>query len=179
MTLRITVIEPFTAGGGGGSGGSVWITVGYLRGHGEVSVRGGTGNIYGRARGGCGSGGRISAHILLSDEYRGAFLANGAKCDSSFHGGTGTIYVKEKRGSRSYRRLYLDNQFAEPTKEFVLKERNPETVRKNGTEKNEADFAFEELSLQGKVRIQYFLSFFLQSKETFIKLPQKIFIVGY
>ena len=152
----------------------MWIIVGYLRGHGEISVRGGTGNAYGSARGGCGSGGRISAHIRLSDEYRGAFLANGAKCDSSFHGGTGTIYIEEKRGSLSYRRLYLDNQFAEPTKEFILKERNPETVRVNGTDKNDADFAFEELSLQGKVRLCDFLSYFPPVQGDFIKPSPKI-----
>ena len=148
----ITGLYPVSsAGSGSGSGGSVWITTGYLRGHGLVSARGGTGNTYGNAVGGSGSGGRIAAHVLVKDEYRGGLEALGGPVPGTQHGGSGTVYIEEVRTDKLYTRLYIDNQNASPPKVFLLDERNPKTVEENMTEENSADFGFDELMLQRQV----------------------------
>jgi len=140
---------------GGGSGGSVWITTGYLRGHGSVLARGATSNSHKSSYGGSGSGGRIAAYIRIKDEYRGAFLALGGLGSGEQHGGSGTVYVEEMRDGKHYRRLYIDNQGAKPVKTFILDQMNPRTARANSTEENGANYAFDELMLQGEV-IQLF-----------------------
>lgn len=137
---------------GGGSGGSVWINTGYLRGHGSVLATGAASNIHRSARGGSGSGGRIAVHIQIKDEYRGGFYALGGVGSGNQHGGSGTVYIEEARGDKFYRRLYINNQNAKPVKEFKLDQRNPRSVRSNGTEENGADYAFDELMLEGQVR---------------------------
>ena len=50
----------FAEGGGGGSGGSVWVTAGTLTGAGTISANGGMGNGFGLTGGGGGGGGRIA-----------------------------------------------------------------------------------------------------------------------
>ena len=67
------------------------------------------------------------------------------------HGGSGTVYVEEVRGNRLFKRLYIDNQGANPRKVFTLAEMNPKTVKRNATEENGAEFGFDELMLQGDV----------------------------
>lgn len=146
---------PFSASGGG-SGGSVWISAGYLRGHGNVLANGAVSNSHRTARGGSGSGGRIAAHIQIKDEYRGKFYALGGVGSGNRHGGSGTVYIEEARADKLYSRLYINNQNAKPVKEFILDQRNPRSVRVNGTEENGADYAFDELMLEGQVRYTSF-----------------------
>lgn len=140
-----------STGSGAGSGGSVWITTGYLRGHGSISARGGVGNTASPATGGSGSGGRIAVHVTIKDEYRGGFYALGGVSPGSQHGGSGTVYIEEIQGDRLFRRLYIDNQNANPPKVFLLDEMNPKTLKANTTEENGAEFGFDELMLQGDV----------------------------
>ena len=90
--------------------------------------------------------------MLIKDEYRGDFYALGGVGAGAQHGGSGTVYVEEVRGDYLYRRLYIDNQHANPPKVLLLDERNPKTTRANATEENDADFGFDELMLQGEVR---------------------------
>lgn len=140
-----------STGSGAGSGGSVWITTGYLRGHGSISARGGVGNTASPATGGSGSGGRIAVHVTIKDEYRGGFYALGGVSPGSQHGGSGTVYIEEVQGDHLFRRLYIDNQNANPPKVFLLDEMNPKTLKANATEENGAEFGFDELMLQGDV----------------------------
>lgn len=140
-------------GTGAGSGGSVWIKTGYLRGHGSISTRGGTGSTYGALKGGSGSGGRIAVHVLIKDEYRGATHALGAVGPGNQHGGSGTVYIEEINGRKLHRRLYINNLNASPPKVFLMDQRNPKTVASNSLEENFADYGFNELMLQGHVRI--------------------------
>lgn len=136
---------------GGGSGGSVWIITGYLRGHGSVLARGATSHSHKSSHGGSGSGGRIAAHIRIKDEYRGALIALGGSGPGEQHGGSGTVYVEEVRSSKYYRRLYINNQGAKPVKTFIMDQMNPRTIKANTTEDNNANYAFDELMLQGEV----------------------------
>lgn len=69
------------------------------------------------------------------------------------HGGSGTVYVEEVRGDHLFRRLYIDNQKANPPKVFLLDEMNPKTLKRNATEENGAEFGFDELMLQGDVSL--------------------------
>lgn len=140
-----------STGSGAGSGGSVWITTGYLRGHGSISARGGVGNTASPATGGSGSGGRIAVHVTIKDEYRGGFYALGGVSPGAQHGGSGTVYIEEVQEDRLFRRLYIDNQNANPPKVFLLDEMNPKTLKANDTEENGAEFGFDELMLQGDV----------------------------
>lgn len=89
--------------------------------------------------------------MTIRDEYRGELNSLGGKGTGASHGGPGTVYVEEDVGEKLVRRLYIDNQNARPAKVFVLRERNPKTVRRNATEENLADFGFDELMLQGEV----------------------------
>lgn len=114
-----------------------------------ISSSGGRGHL----TSGGGAGGRIAIHITEIDEYRGALTALGAGGTSTGqHGGTGTVYVEQPTNGTWYTRLYLDNQNANPSKPFILTERNPRTVREEGTEHNFAYYGFDELMLQRKVR---------------------------
>lgn len=57
------------------------------------------------------------------------------------------------RGDNLFRRLYIDNQHANPPKVFLLDEMNPKTLKGNTTEENGAEFGFDELMLQGDVSL--------------------------
>ncbi|MBL9138346.1 MAG: hypothetical protein JNK85_20925, partial [Verrucomicrobiales bacterium] len=91
---RLTVDGRLTAEGlnatannaGGGSGGSVWLTVGTLAGTGVFSVNGGAGEW---VDGGGGGGGRIALYYQR-DEFAGSVTAIGG--GGSQRGGAGTIY---------------------------------------------------------------------------------------
>lgn len=89
--------------------------------------------------------------MKIKDEYRGAFYALGGVSPGAQHGGTGTVYIEEVRGDRLFRRLYIDNQNANPPKVFLLDEMNPKTIKANATEENGAEFGFDELMLQRDV----------------------------
>ena len=89
--------------------------------------------------------------MTIKDEYRGGFYALGGVSSGVQHGGSGTVYVEEVRGDSLFRRLYIDNQNANPPKVFLLDEMNPKTLKRNATEENGADFGFDELMLQRDV----------------------------
>ena len=69
---------------GGGSGGSVWLSVGTLSGTGTISANGGAGNNVG----GGGGGGRVAVSCR-TNSYSGAFAARGGA--GGHFGGAGTI----------------------------------------------------------------------------------------
>lgn len=91
---RLTVDGRLTADGlntsannsGGGSGGSIWLTVGTLSGKGAISVNGGAGEW---VDGGGGGGGRIALYYQR-DEFGGSISAIGG--GGSQRGGAGTLY---------------------------------------------------------------------------------------
>jgi hypothetical protein len=72
--------------GGGGSGGSVWLTAGALAGSGSIMADGGAGELYG---GGGGGGGRIAIHTPFNSFGGVVSVAGGAGASL---GQTGSIY---------------------------------------------------------------------------------------
>ena len=76
-----------TTGAGGGSGGSIWLTVGTLSGAGSISANGGLGN----GQGGGGGGGRIAIQYT-ANVFEGSLSACGGGGYAC--GGAGTIYTK-------------------------------------------------------------------------------------
>lgn len=74
--------------GGGGSGGSIWITSTNISGPGLISARGGAGGNNGFAHGGGGGGGRIA--LYFDTLSLNNVLATGAA--SARYGGAGTIF---------------------------------------------------------------------------------------
>lgn len=95
--------------------------------------------------------------MKIKDEYRGGFYALGGVSSGTQHGGSGTVYIEEIQGDKLFRRLYIDNQNANPPKVFTLGEMNPKTVKANATEENDAEFGFDELMLQRGVSSYFFL----------------------
>jgi len=90
--------------GGGGAGGSVWITAGTLTGNGSIRANGGWSNT------GSGGGGRIAIHYgSLGGSYRAATIGSLA----SAYGGTGvvgaagTVFLKST--TQTYGDLLIDN----------------------------------------------------------------------
>ena len=96
--------------------------------------------------------------MKIKDEYRGGFYALGGVSSGTQHGGSGTVYIEEIQGDKLFRRLYIDNQNANPPKVFTLDEMNPKTVKANATEENDAEFGFDELMLQRGVSSYFFLT---------------------
>lgn len=88
------------ANGGGGSGGSIVLTVGTLSGDGTISASGGAANNLG---GGGGGGGRIALYYS-SNLFSGDILARGGAGTNA--GGAGTVYLQ---GSNSLPQLIVDN----------------------------------------------------------------------
>jgi hypothetical protein len=78
---------PTNEAGGGGSGGSIWLSAGTIAGAGRISANGGAGDL---PDGGGGGGGRI-ALSCTSNQYSGAITAYGGR--GFVAGGAGTIYV--------------------------------------------------------------------------------------
>ncbi len=72
---------------GGGSGGSVWVSAGFLTGNGLVAADGGEGELYG---GGGGAGGRIALYSR-TNVFFGLTSVTGAVGD--FSGGNGTVVI--------------------------------------------------------------------------------------
>jgi hypothetical protein len=75
--------------GGGGSAGSIALTVGNLAGNGTISACGGMGGLM---DGGGGGGGRIAIHCAGSQLFRGPMRAYGGA--GAQYGGAGTIYLR-------------------------------------------------------------------------------------
>jgi hypothetical protein len=86
--------------GGGGSGGSIWLTLGTLAGSGTISANGGNGAQFG----GGGAGGRISIS-MSSNLFGGSWTAFGG---SGFNaGGAGTIFISDAGAQRA--QVIVDN----------------------------------------------------------------------
>ncbi len=79
--------------GGGGSGGSIWLTVGALAGGGVISANGGAGDGFGLYSGGGGGGGRVMIEHG-ANFFFGSIAAYGGP--GYTYGGAGTIYTKSK-----------------------------------------------------------------------------------
>ncbi|HEY9172944.1 MAG TPA: hypothetical protein VI136_11715, partial [Verrucomicrobiae bacterium] len=88
-------------GAGGGSGGSLWITVGGLSGAGLISADGGAGH---HPNGGGGGGGRIALY-WTSNNFTGSIRALGGAGFSP--GGAGTIFTTSTR--LPYAHVLVDN----------------------------------------------------------------------
>ena len=92
---------------GGGSGGSIMLTVDKLIGKGVIAADGGVGDGYG----GCGSGGRISIHLQDKNTFLGTIKATSGACRSLMYAaGPGTLYIREKKNKRPYTSLIIDNR---------------------------------------------------------------------
>src|ERR1019366_5226188 len=89
-----------TDGGGGGSGGSVWLTVGTLAGAGTISANGGAGNGFSLG----GGGGRVAIQYAVN-LFFGATSAWGG--NGAGWGGAGTIY--SKANTQSWGLVLVDN----------------------------------------------------------------------
>jgi hypothetical protein len=85
--ISATGLPAAAASYGGGSGGSIWLTVGTLTGTGIISANGGMGN----SSGGGGAGGRISIGYTVYD-FVGVVSAYGGSGYGT--GGAGTIYTR-------------------------------------------------------------------------------------
>ncbi len=82
-----------TDGAGGGSGGSLWLSVARLTGTGSISANGGDGDY---AQGGGGGGGRIALYYA-TNQFQGPITAWGGL--GALVGGAGTIYTKGSQNS--------------------------------------------------------------------------------
>lgn len=93
--------------GGGGSGGSIYITATTLTGSGSIEANGGIGSFHywgNSQHGGGGGGGRIAIY-RTSDTFAGSITARGG--DGFEHGGAGTVYTKLP--SQTFGDLLIDN----------------------------------------------------------------------
>jgi hypothetical protein len=81
--------------GGGGSGGSLWLTVGTLSGSGGISANGGAGDL---PNGGAGGGGRIALYYR-TNSFTGAITAHGGQ--GATYGGAGTVYLSAQSSSQA------------------------------------------------------------------------------
>ena len=90
------------AGGGGGAGGSLWLTAGTFSGAGSISANGGNGVI---TNSGGGGGGRIAIYFN-SNTFTGTFSAHGGN-GVLMPGGAGTILTQSN--SALVGQLSLDN----------------------------------------------------------------------
>ena len=96
---------------GGGSGGSIMLTLGGLSGSGTISANGGAGGL---PFGGGGAGGRM-AILYGSNSFTGSFSARGG--NGAGVGGAGTVYT---RGSSDIAgSLLLDNGGLRGTNTFM------------------------------------------------------------
>src|ERR1017187_9555119 len=96
--------NPGLTDGGGGSGGSVWLTVGTLAGAGTISANGGAGNGFSLGGGGGGSGGRVAIQYAVN-LFFGATSACGG--GGAAWGGAGTVY--SKANNQSWGLVLVDN----------------------------------------------------------------------
>ena len=87
--------------GGGGSGGSIWVTAGSVTGAGRISANGGSG----LGLGGGGGGGRIAVYCQ-TNQFSGTISAMGGAGASP--GGAGTVYIAGT-GRDAFETLLVDN----------------------------------------------------------------------
>ena len=99
--------NPNGSPGGAGSGGSILIEVYDFEGYGVISSMGGTGSH----NNGGGAAGRVAVHCLQQIVYEGSYTVygGGGKDDTQSAGG-GTVYLKDIRSSKEYKRLLLNNK---------------------------------------------------------------------
>ena len=93
---RITAYGWIHASGGGGSGGSIWLTAGVISGYGKIStdcvtdiVTGALSNNY------TGGGGRIALYQTVANDWSELHITptcSGSNNESTIRGGTGTVY---------------------------------------------------------------------------------------
>ncbi len=86
---------------GGGSGGSIWLTVNKLVGNGAITANGGAGEWI---DGGGGAGGRIAVYYTVND-FTGAITASGSPGNQ--RGGAGTIY--RRQSGSAFGQLLVNN----------------------------------------------------------------------
>lgn len=93
--------------GGGGAGGSIWITAGSITGTGTITASGGTGTVrFGTINPtGGGSGGRIAIYATQAYSFSGSIEAKGGTGPLA-NGGPGTIYLSYPGGQDA---LLVDN----------------------------------------------------------------------
>ncbi|OHB15710.1 MAG: hypothetical protein A2566_02085 [Candidatus Zambryskibacteria bacterium RIFOXYD1_FULL_40_13] len=80
--------------GGGGSGGSIWITADTILGSSNITANGGGVTIIGPTRPGGGGGGRIAMYCTGGFDYSGAVTANAGVTTANFPG-AGTVYDED------------------------------------------------------------------------------------
>ncbi len=88
-------------GGGGGSGGSLWLAAHSLTGTGLISANGGAANVL---SGGGGGGGRIALYFK-TNAFKGVVSARGGA--GANYGGAGTIYLQASNSPSS--QVIVDN----------------------------------------------------------------------
>jgi hypothetical protein len=109
LVLNGSITANGTAGigqnSGGGSGGSVWLTVGTLSGSGLATANGGAGDL---PNGGGGDGGRIALYGS-TNQFAGSFAAHGGA--GTNYGGAGTVYLQTQaaKSSAPHSVLTIDN----------------------------------------------------------------------
>ena len=103
-TIRVDGLDggTTTGYGGGGSGGSIWITCGTLAGAGLITANGGSGHP---GAGGGGGGGRIAVYFGASTLPVANIQAYGQA--GNVRGGAGTVYRLQTGQTRG--KIYIDN----------------------------------------------------------------------
>jgi plastocyanin len=102
----------FLSYGGGGSGGSLYITTQLLKGFGMITARGGRGHEHVLYGGGGGAGGRIVVNFNVNDTaWDFKHLASGGN-SSTEAGGPGTVFVYNI--PQKHRTIIIDNLYQEP-----------------------------------------------------------------
>ena len=93
---RVTAYGWLHVSGGGGSGGSVWLTAGVISGYGKISTDCvtdiETGTLNGNYTGG---GGRIALYQTVANDWSELHITptcSGSPAESTIRGGTGTVY---------------------------------------------------------------------------------------
>lgn len=123
---------------GGGSGGSIYLTVNELLGHGALSVQGGNG-------GSGGSGGRIAVYQSKDLFFHGDFQTLGGVGNGGYKtdGGPGSLYLEYLYFNQKYNQLRIHNGGRHWDQYYILDE-GPMN----------ANFYFNELHLQGNASIK-------------------------
>lgn len=127
-------------GCGGGSGGSIYIICGSLKGVGIIDARGGNGNT----GGGGGSGGRIAIHLNTKLLFQGDFKVLGGT--GKYNGASGTVYIEDNKDLIPRRNVIVDNQ----GRTSITK---PTTVLTNNVGN---DVILNELKIQGPSSVSFF-----------------------
>jgi hypothetical protein len=110
----------FSNNAGGGSGGSVWLSLNQLLGAGSITADGGSGHL---PNGGGGGGGRIAVSYAFvpdgkqssTNGFTGTFSAKGG--NGFVRGGAGTVYLRTNNASTAF--VLVDNGGARGTNTLV------------------------------------------------------------